>query len=88
MITVNSKPPEKTPNNGSNGASEGLSDYLLPIIGTMVGIVIVLILIYFLIHRARSNDENEHMAHKIPLTRSGGERRRKTGKKKARKEKL
>jgi len=87
-ITVNSKPPEKPPNNGSNGTSDGLSDYLLPIIGTIVGIVVVLILIYFLIHRARSNNENEHMAHKIPLTRSGGKRRRRSGRKKARKEKL
>jgi uncharacterized membrane protein len=88
-ISVNSKPPEKPPNNGSNGASNGLSDYLLPIIGTFVGIVIVLILIYFLLHRARTKKENERMAHKIPLSRSVGERRRrKSGGKKARKEKL
>ena len=87
-ITVNSKPPIKPPNNGSNGKSEGLSDYLLPIMGTVVGLVVVLIIIYFLFHRARSKKENEQMAHKIPLTRKGVNHRRKSGKKKARKQKL
>ena len=87
-ITVSVKPPDKPPDNGSNGGTDDSMGYLIPVIGAIVASVIVLILIYFIVTRVRSTEKKEQTAHKIPLTRSGGERKGKAGKKKARKEKL